>query len=438
MTRRFRYVSWHSKNQSWQVQRKGFASPGSANTAAGAATLASNAWGIPMSSLLVKKLTKKPKESKYAFVYWHVARRVWYAQAKPAQGGYLGRFESETEAAWALIRRGCAKTLSELRQRKPAVVEPPVEPSAKDKRQSDFLTEETFGQLWAIYRAKSHEPDRLPGDLEDAVSRAPWATSKAATPYVTFWCLLKYGPAREALEVALCAAKGEEGAQPHHVLNVMQDALQRLSQFSFLNSEWKVWTANCGRSVSHHSGPHCAAKALKLIGRAGTSQCSRAKLVKLSGAGAAQALSSGPSVLAQVQRNMEASAELAKVTAPRNLAEWQKECTKVVEVLATLLKQKPTAYRVLWTARTWLKAKMAGAGVRRLSVRRIRLERLLQSWPDSKGHLGRLGEGQRYVHGALRQAWLRRAGRVLHHVVLPVQRPRGAKDLAGEAGVMAT
>ena len=90
---------------------------------------------------------------------------------------------------------------------------------------------------------------------------------------------------------------------------------------------------------------------------------------------------------------------MAKVTAPRNLAEWQKECTKVVEVLAKLLKQKPTAYRVLWTARTWLKAKMAGAGVRRLSVRRIRLERLLQSWPDSKGHLGRLGEGQRYVQG---------------------------------------
>ena len=65
--------------------------------------------------------------------------------------------------------------MSELRQRKPAVVEPPgepavveppVEPSAKDK---DFLTEARFGQLWAIYRAKSPEPDRLPGDLEDTV-----------------------------------------------------------------------------------------------------------------------------------------------------------------------------------------------------------------------------------------------------------------------------
>ena len=127
-------------------------------------------------------------------------------------GGYLGRFKSEIEAARALIRRGCAKTLGELRQRKPLVVErvvePPVEPSAKAK---GFLTEKRFGQLWAIYRVKSPEPDRLPGDLEDAVSRAKWATSKAATPYVTFWCLLKYGPAREALEVAVRAAKGEEG-----------------------------------------------------------------------------------------------------------------------------------------------------------------------------------------------------------------------------------
>ena len=126
------------------------------------------------------------------------------------RGGYLGRFESETEAARALIRRGCAKSLYELRQlshRGCAVNEPPAEPSAK----AEFLTEKRFGQLWAIYRAKSPEPDRLPGDLEDAVSRAKWATSKAATPYVTFWCLLKYGPAREALEDVVRAAKGEEG-----------------------------------------------------------------------------------------------------------------------------------------------------------------------------------------------------------------------------------
>ena len=149
--------------------------------------------------------------------------------------------------------------------------------------------------------------------------------------------------------------------------------------------------------MSHHSGPHLAAKSLKLVRRAGKSQGSRAKLVKLSGAGAAQALSSGPVVLALVQLHMEASAELAKISAPRNLAEWKKRCAKVVEVLAKLLKQKPTAYRVLWVARTWLKARMAGAGVRRLSVGRTRLKDMLQSWPDCKGHLVRLGEGQRYV-----------------------------------------
>ena len=148
------------------------------------------------------------------------------------RGGYLGRFDSQDEAARALIRRGCAKSLYELRQlnhRGGAVNEPPAEPSAK----AEFLTEKRFGQLWAIYRTKSpDEPDRLPGDLEDAVSRATWAMSKAATPYVAFWCLLKYGPARDALEVVVHAAKGKEGAQPHHVVNVMQDALQRLSQFS--------------------------------------------------------------------------------------------------------------------------------------------------------------------------------------------------------------
>ena len=30
------------------------------------------------------------------------------------RGGYLGRFDSQDEAARALIRRGCAKTLGEL------------------------------------------------------------------------------------------------------------------------------------------------------------------------------------------------------------------------------------------------------------------------------------------------------------------------------------
>ena len=227
------------------------------------------------------------------------------------------------------------------------------------------------------------------------------------------------------------AAKGKEGAQPHHVLNIMQDALQRLSQFSSSSPKWKVWTANRGRSVSHHSGPHHAAKALKLVRRAGKTQGSGAKLVKLSGAGAAEALSSGPVVLAQVQLHMEASAELAKVTAPQNLAEWKKRFAKVVEVLAKLLKQKPTAYRVLWVARTWLKARMAGAGVRRLSVGRTRLKDMLQSWPDCKGNSVRLGDGPALRAVALRQAWLRRAGRVFHPVVLLVQRQRGAKAPAG-------
>ena len=58
--------------------------------------------------------------------------------------------------------------------------------------------------------------------------------SKAATPYATFWSLLKYGPARDALEAAVREApcKAEAGAKPRHVLAVMQDALVRLSQLS--------------------------------------------------------------------------------------------------------------------------------------------------------------------------------------------------------------
>ena len=97
MKSRFIYASWHYKNQSWQVQRKGYPSPGSARTELGAAKLASKAWGIPVRRLLVRRLlvrnlsaSKKPKEfkqSRYAIAYWHTTRRYWYAQAKPAEGG---------------------------------------------------------------------------------------------------------------------------------------------------------------------------------------------------------------------------------------------------------------------------------------------------------------------------------------------------------------
>ena len=85
---RFRYVSWHAKNKSWQVQRRGYPSPGSGFTTARAvAKVASKAFGIPLKSLCTGTYAKKPKESKYAFVYWHVRRRKWYAQANSAQGG---------------------------------------------------------------------------------------------------------------------------------------------------------------------------------------------------------------------------------------------------------------------------------------------------------------------------------------------------------------
>ena len=123
------------------------------------------------------------------------------------------------------------------------------------------------------------------------------------------------------------------GAQPHHVLAVMQDALRRLSQFPVSSPEWKVWTQSCGRSVSHHSGPHCAAAALNLVGRAQGCYEGCYEEVKLSGSGAARPLSSGPVVLAKVRRHMNASAKLAKVTAPRNITEWKGKCAKVVKGL---------------------------------------------------------------------------------------------------------
>ena len=437
MVRRYRYVAWHAGIKSWIVQRRGYPSPGmTSKTQLCAAKLAAAKWGMSLSSLVVKrgggrKKAKRGKRSSYAFVYWHAGRQTWYAQVKAADGGYLGHYESEEAAARAVIRAGSAKSLGELRWRqgyasagspvrkarakraRSLATKPSAQSAAKRrvvrklsakgaaKPSSVFLTRERFMKLWAIYRTSRKSPStRLPGDLEDACGRAKWAMSQAGVPYATFWCLLKYGPAREALEAAVNKAAGKGPASPTtpaKALAVMQDALVQLSENVLCREDWAVWTMNCGRGVSHHSGPHCAATALKLVKTRRQARGRFAKSVKLSGQGRRQQLSVGALVLQAVRSHMLASKALARVTAPRTLSEWQEKCSWVADVFATVLDQSPRSYRVLWASRTWLKATMAAAGVQRLRVRDAEVADLLQSWPDCNGHLARMGEGQRYL-----------------------------------------
>ena len=119
MVRRYRYITWHSGNETWFVQRRGYPSPGSAKTQLGVAKLAAARWGVSVSSLRLKRgrgreKAKPGKRSRYALVYWHVGRQTWYAQAKAAHGGYLGHYESEEAAAKAVVHAGLAKSLGEL------------------------------------------------------------------------------------------------------------------------------------------------------------------------------------------------------------------------------------------------------------------------------------------------------------------------------------
>ena len=82
--RRFKHVSWHPTSGRWVAQRKGCASPGCAKTQLAAAKLASSAWGISLGHLRLKMrpARRKRKTSKFAYVYWHAPRAIWYAQAR--------------------------------------------------------------------------------------------------------------------------------------------------------------------------------------------------------------------------------------------------------------------------------------------------------------------------------------------------------------------
>ena len=96
----------------------------------------------------------------------------------------------------------------------------------------------------------------------------------------------------------------------------MHKTLVHLSGNVVCREDWKVWTANCGRGVSHHSGPHCATKALKLVETLKHAEDHATKSVKLNGKGWCQQLSSGAKVLQTVRSHMLASQALVSVPGP--------------------------------------------------------------------------------------------------------------------------
>ncbi len=451
-SRLYKHLSWHVWSQTWVVQRKGYKSPGSAPNQTTAAKLACKAWGLTLNELRLRtpgaKELPKARVSKYRFVYWHRRRHCWYAQVR---SGYIGRYHTEDAAADALVRKHFAKSRRELLK---SVGQPKIEgrarlfkhvywhvsrrtwvaqvgsrwygcaksqaaaanllikagfaKSCKDLQRGPplgpsqsagaaapksclrrFLTRQVFQDLWGIYKSHQRVLPNVPGDLQHAMDHAKFILSAKAVPFATFWVLLKYGPAREALEAAVRAAPGE-AKSPKAAMRVMQDALCRLSGQPLSSPEWSCWTVNCGRMVSHHSGPHAAAMALGLVD---TAPCRGQAKVHLTAKGRAYTLRPlCRNLVKTIQRHMAASTRMAEVTAPVNLSQWRREFAKVTAIVSEALQTRRSNYRVQMVARTWLKTLMAAKGITQLRVGpTTRTEDLWCSFPDAKQHLRHLG-----------------------------------------------
>lgn len=204
--RLYSHVCFHSGSNTWVVQRKS-KFVGSHKDQHEAAKIAAKEFGVSCKSLLLKNAKHAPavhRKSVFQYVNFHARRRVWYAQCP---GRFLGTFQTELEAAHAVIDAKLAKSLQELKRHRRTtnsgispggrLAMPPQhatrsakatakgKPAAKEKGKAKnkskakakpktrvqlLLSKERFQDLWKIYRdyeggtAKA----RIPGDLEDA------------------------------------------------------------------------------------------------------------------------------------------------------------------------------------------------------------------------------------------------------------------------------
>ena len=103
--RLYRWVHWHSQRKLWVVGRRGEASPGSSATQAGAAKIASRAFGVALISLKLHQQTPshtEPQERrKYKHIHWHKRSNVWVVQRKgfPSAGSSKSQLTAAKLAA---------------------------------------------------------------------------------------------------------------------------------------------------------------------------------------------------------------------------------------------------------------------------------------------------------------------------------------------------
>jgi len=103
-----------------------------------------------------------------------------------------------------------------------------------------------FMRLWPIYQGT------VPGDLQDMIDRREHDPSLYTSfPVLSLvGALLKYGPARDAMDVAARMHVVPDGdVTVHNLYALLEHTARNLD-----NVDMQVWSTNCGKGVSFHSG----------------------------------------------------------------------------------------------------------------------------------------------------------------------------------------
>jgi hypothetical protein len=223
--RLYTHVSFNQKSSTWVVQRhqKFICSHPDQHQAA---KMAAKEFGVTRKSLLLENANQSPaqhKRSAYKYVCYHARRRLWYAQTRQQ---WIGTFNSEIEAAQAIVNANLAKSVQELKINKSsrtgvrmAVPSRKAGPKAKAKVQatstasgnaktkkkikskatakskvSALLSKTRFGDLWKIYRdfEGGSAKARVPGDLEDGARGTGGMPRRLTAIHILMKCPINY------------------------------------------------------------------------------------------------------------------------------------------------------------------------------------------------------------------------------------------------------
>lgn len=447
--RLYKYLTWHKLAGEWQVQRKGYPSPGRHFNQHEAAKLASQAFKIPLHKLqLYPKAGVMPKERLFKHVYWHTRDQLWYVIApggqtcpgsfatqhgaaqlaakvwkqpvgklrlrghcQPGQQKRQYKFVSYHKRSKTWIAKSNKSWLGSSTSQKKAVAcaakalkcspaELQLSNSGVARQQSLDEHIVRFQQMWPLFRGTCPHRPKVPGDLADLMSRGggqSLALLEQCAGLIVPFLLAKYGPHRDSMEAAWIeqTSKQPKADAVQLVYDVLVATLQKIDGTKLR----PCWVESVGRNCAHHSGliPFAntslgilqpSPKATKGTLRLG--QEGRHFLVE----------ELTPTVRSRLSTLVSFGQALLTAKVPKTVQSWASTTKTLQQAVmrkpGTCGLSGPKAYRTLWVIRSWLIWRMRRAGVMQLQVPKACMaSEFAKLFPDQKAWLLKLaGKGK--------------------------------------------